>query len=187
MSKVLPISIAQIFAIAPTPEALFTALMPALGKSLDCDRCFLYLRDPQTEMGRVPFCWIRKASIPRVYDEEWRAEPKSLPLEDPMFAAALQTLPSITVNDVETARAEVLNRQFEQKSFGHRALIHAHLCYDKRLWGVLQPCVFNSPKDWSNEEQQLVEQVTSLITPHAIHYVEAHKPSNTHPRYFASP
>jgi GAF domain-containing protein len=176
VNKVLPVSVAQVFAIAQTHEALFTALMPALGKSLDCDRCFLYLRDPYTQMGRVPFCWIRDASVPRVYDEAWKAEPKSLPFEDPMFTAALRTSPSITVNDVETASADTLNRQFEQKNFGHRALIHAHLCYNKLLWGVLQPCVFNSPKDWSDQEQQLVEQVVSMMTPYAIHYVEMHKP-----------
>jgi GAF domain-containing protein len=64
MNKVLPVSIAQAFAIAQTPEALFTALMPALGEALECDRCFLYLRDPQTQMGRVPFCWGRDASVP---------------------------------------------------------------------------------------------------------------------------
>jgi GAF domain-containing protein len=172
MNKALPVSVAQIFARNQAPEALFTALMSALGESLDCDRCFLYLRDPETRMGRVPFCWIRNASVPRVYDEDWKAEPESLLLEDPMFAAALKTSPSITVNDIETASPEVLNRQFEQKSFGHRALIHAHLSYENRLWGVLQPCVFNSPKYWSDEEQQLVDRVASLITPHAVHYVK---------------
>lgn len=178
MDKDFPPSIAQVFTEAQTPEALFSALMPVLGESLDCDRCFLYLRDPQTRMGRVPFCWFRDASIPKVYDKQWKVEPETLPLEDPMFAAALRTDPSITVNDVETVSTGVLNRQFEQKSFGHRALIHAHLCHQNRLWGVLQPCVFNSPKNWSDEEQQLVEQVVRLITPHAIHYVETHKPSN---------
>jgi hypothetical protein len=176
MNEVLPVSIAQVFATAPTPEALFTALMPALGESLECDRCFLYLRDPQTQMGRVPSCWIRDASIPRIYDTDWKAERKSLPLQDPMFAAALRSSPSITVNDVETASPQVLNLRFEQENFGHRALIHAHLCQDQFLWGVLQPCVFNAPKDWSIREQQLVDQVVNLITPHAINYVKMHKP-----------
>ena len=179
VNKVLPVSVAQVFAIAQTPEALFTALMPVLGQSLDCDRCFLYLRDPYTQMGRVPFCWVRNVSVPRIYNEDWRVEPKSLPSEDPMFAAALRTSPTITVNDVETASAYTLNLRFEQENFGHRALIHAHLCHDKLLWGVLQPCVFNAPKDWSDQEQQLVEQVVSMITPYAIHYVEMHKPPLT--------
>jgi GAF domain-containing protein len=178
MDEVLPASIAQVFAIAQTPEALFVSLMPALGESLDCDRCFLYLRDPQTQMGCVPFCWIRDASVPRIYDLNWKAEDKSLPSEDPMFAAALRTSPSITVDDVETASPQVLNLRFEQENFGHRALIHAHLCQDQFLWGVLQPCVFNAPRYWSTEEQQLVDQVVNLITPHAIAYVRTHKPIN---------
>jgi GAF domain-containing protein len=179
MNEVLPVSIAQVFAIAQTPEALFTALMPALGEALECDRCFLYLRDPQTQMGRVPFCWGRDASVPRIYDPDWKAEDKSLLCEDPMFASALRTDPSITVDDIETASPQVLNLRFEQENFGHRALIHAHLCQDQFLWGVLQPCVFNSPKYWSTEEQQLVDQVVSLITPHVIAYVKTHKPMNT--------
>jgi GAF domain-containing protein len=179
MNEVLPVSIAQVFAVSPTLEALFTALMSALGESLECDRCFLYLRDPKTQMGRVPFCWVRDASVPKIYNPDWKLERKSLALEDPMFAAALRMSPSITVNDVETASPQVLNLRFEQENFGHRALIHAHLCQDQFLWGVLQPCVFNVPKYWSTEEQRLVDQVVSLITPHAIDYVKMHKPTNT--------
>jgi GAF domain-containing protein len=180
MNEVLPASIAQVFALAQTPEALFAVLMPALGEFLECDRCFIYLRDPKTQMGRVPFCWVRDASVPRIYDTDWKLEQKSLPLEDPMFAAALRTSPSITVNDVETAGPQVLNLRFEQENFGHRALIHAHLCKDQLLWGVLQPCVFNAPRYWSTEEQRCVDQVVRLIMPHAVDYVEMHKPINTY-------
>lgn len=90
-----------------------------------------------------------------------------------MFAAALRTDPSIFVEDVETASPQILNRQFEQESFGHRALIHAHLCQDNQLWGVLQPCLFGRPRVWTEEERQSIHQIVQAITPNAIAYTQA--------------
>jgi len=169
----LPASLANVLTTDSTPEALFNALIPALGDYLACDRCFLYLREPNTRLGRVPFCWVRHADIPTVYDEDWKLEPPSLPDHDPMFAAALRTEPSIVVDDVETASANTLNKQFEQENFGHRALIHAHLCYEGQLWGVLQPSVFGQPRHWTQVEQATIEQVVQAITPIAVAYVKA--------------
>ncbi|MBW4582131.1 MAG: GAF domain-containing protein [Tildeniella nuda ZEHNDER 1965/U140] len=171
----LPDSIASILTTAATPDALFTALMPALGAYLECDRCFLYLREPSTHMGKVPFCWVRNAEMPMVYDEEWKLEPPSLPDRDPMFAAALRTEPSVVVEDVETASPDTLNQQFERENFGHRALIHAHLCHGGQLWGVLQPSVFGRPRQWTCAEQATIAQVVQAITPSAIAYVKAIK------------
>jgi GAF domain-containing protein len=169
----LPPSLANVLTTASTPEMLFNALMPALGDYLACDRCFLYLREPNTCLGRVPFCWVRHADIPTVYDEDWKLDPPSLPDHDPMFAAALRTEPSVVVDDVETASADTLNKQFEQENFGHRALIHAHLCYEGQLWGVLQPSVFGHPRQWTQAEQATIEQVVQAITPSAVAYVKA--------------
>jgi GAF domain-containing protein len=169
----LPSSITHLLTASQTPEALFHALMPALGEFLDCDRCFLYLREPTTRMGRVPFYWVRHAGIPIAYDKDWKLEPASLPDDDPLFAAALRTEPSIFVEDVETASPDVLNREFERQSFGHRALIHAHLCEDEQLWGVLQPCLFGRPRQWTLAEQQAIDQLVQLITPQAIAYIRA--------------
>ncbi|XGV96836.1 MAG: GAF domain-containing protein [Leptolyngbya sp. BL-A-14] len=170
MTDCLPPAIASLLTASSTPEALFDALMPALGAFLDCDRCFLYLRDPATRLGRVAFCWKRHPDIPTVYDQDWKLEPADLPDRDPMFAAALRTDPSIFVEDVETASPQVLNRQFEQESFGHRALIHAHLCHDKQLWGVLQPCVFDHSRKWTPAEREVIAQIVPAITPKAIAY-----------------
>lgn len=169
----LPPSIAQVFADHKAPETFFTALMPVVGKFLNCDRCFLYLRDPETGLGRVPFFWLRDASIPKIYDEHWKSEPAFLVSEDPMFAAALRLEPSIFINDIETADVKILSKQFEKKSFGHRSLIHAHLCKDNRLWGILQPCIFNNPRDWTNTERQVINHITVMITPIAVEYVLA--------------
>lgn len=154
------------------PDAVFSALMPALAGALECDRTFLYLRYPDTRMGKVPFCWCRSADIPTVLDVDWKEEPKSLPDEDPMFAAALRTAPSIFVEDVETASPDVLNKDFEQKNFGHRALIHAHICHDGQLWGVLQPSMFGKPRVWTDEERSLIATIVEKITPLAVSYVK---------------
>ncbi|PSR15973.1 GAF domain-containing protein [filamentous cyanobacterium CCP3] len=149
-------------------------VLAVLGQQLQCDRVFLYVRNPAADIGRVPFCWTARSSVPTIYDPEWKPEPSSLADEDPMFAAALRAQPSIFVEDVETAGPEVLNREFEHKTFGHRALIHAHLCSEQMLWGVLQPCVFDTPRTWSQRDRQLIEQAVAWLTPVAMTYVRAH-------------
>jgi GAF domain-containing protein len=171
MFDYLPPAIADILNRSKTPEALFTALMPALGLYLDCDRCFLYVRYPTTCLGKVPFCWIRNDDIPMIEDEGWKLEPSNLSERDPMFAAALRTEPSIVVEDVETASPDILDKQFERESFGHRALIHAHICHAGELWGVLQPCIFDRSRQWKQVEQSAIAQIAQAITPSAIAYV----------------
>ena len=167
----LPDAIERILNRSPTPPVLLAELMPALGEFLQCDRCFVYLRDPQTRLGGVPFCWRRNETIPEIHNDTWQLEPESLTSEDPMFAAAVRTEPSIFVEDVETASDRVLNRQFEAENFGHRALIHAHLCQDRQLWGVLQPSVFDRPRIWTQSERATIECLVAQITPLAVRYV----------------
>jgi GAF domain-containing protein len=152
---------------------MFAALLPALGEILQCDRVFLYLRNPETTMGKVDYCWRRNSDIPLVKDKNWKLEPANLPEEDPLFAAGLRTEPSIYVEDVETADPKVVNREFERKAFGHRALIHAHLCWDNQFWGVLQPCVFGNKRVWSESDRAVINQVVSKIVPLAVAFVKA--------------
>lgn len=156
-----------------TPDAVFSAALPALGDALQCDRVFLYLRDPHTRFGKVPYCWRRSSEYPDTSTVEWSQEPESLPQEDPLFAAALRTEDSIFVEDVETANPLVVNKAFEQKNFGHRALIHAHLCFDGMLWGVLQPCVFGQPRVWTEEDCKIIALAIEKFTPLAVAYVRA--------------
>lgn len=154
-------------------DAIFTALMPALCEVLQCDRCFLYLRSPDTTLGKVPYCWCRSPKYPDVRTAEWSKELEFLCKEDPLFAAALRAEPSIFVEDVETADPRVVNLAFEQENFGHRALIHAHICLTGQLWGVLQPCVFEHPRVWTPEDRAIIDLVTEKITPRAVAYVKA--------------
>ncbi|MHC5598201.1 MAG: GAF domain-containing protein [Nostoc sp.] len=169
----LPSAIAKIVESSQTPEALFSALLPAIGDFLQSDRCFLYLHNPQNHLGRVAFCWIRTPDVPTVYNEDWAEQPPNLVDEDPMFAAALRAKPSIFVEDIETAEPQVLNRQFEQKYFGHRALIHAHIRQDDQLWGILQPCIFGHPRIWTEYERVVINNLVEKITPIAVDYVKS--------------
>lgn len=171
----LPTVLENILATHNEPGVVFSALLPALGGVLQCDRCFLYLRAPQTQIGKIAFCWRRSDRFPDVTDPDWKAEPASLPNEDPLFAAALRTEPSIFVEDVETASPEVVNRDFERENFGHRALIHAHLCHEGQLWGILQPCVFEQPRVWTQRDRSIITQLDPKITPLAVAYVKSTK------------
>jgi GAF domain-containing protein len=175
MTEQSPTVLEEILADSNEPDVVFSALMPALCDVLQCDRCFLYLRNPQTRMGKVVYCWRRNPEFPDVSDSEWKEEPESLALQDPLFAAALRTETSIFVEDVETASPEVVNLAFEQKNFGHRALIHAHLCQDGALWGILQPCIFGKPRVWTEKDRKAIAQLEKKLTPLAVAYVKAAK------------
>jgi GAF domain-containing protein len=168
-----PLVLEKILATDSEPDAVFSALLPALCEILECDRCFLYLRNPHNNIGKIAYCWLRSPQYPDVSDSEWKEEPESLPKEDPLFAAALRTEPSIFVEDVETASPEVVNLAFERENFGHRALVHAHLGQDGVLWGILQPCVFGKPRLWNEFDHFVITQVTEKITPLAIAYVKS--------------
>ncbi|MBD2446239.1 GAF domain-containing protein [Nostoc sp. FACHB-152] len=168
----LPVAIQSVFDQHSEPDAILSNLMPALGEVLQCDRCFLYSRNPETKFGRVSHCWRRNQDIPEIGDPDWKLEPAGLPDEDPMFAAALRTAPSIYVEDVETADPKVLNKEFERQNFGHRALIHAHLSQDGQLWGILQPCVFSEQRTWSERDRAIITQLESKLVPVLIDYVK---------------
>ncbi len=169
----IPTVLEQILAASSDPQTVFSALMPTVGEVLQCDRTFLYLRNPQTLYGKAAFCWRRSDEFPDVSEPDWKKEPTSLPKEDPMFAAAVRTEPSIFVEDVETASPEVVNLAFEQENFGHRALIHAHLCQDGGLWGILQPCIFGKPRIWTQKDRSIIAYLEKKITPLAVAYVKA--------------
>ncbi len=166
-------TIDKIFTDYKEPVAVFTALLPEIGEVLQCDRIFLYLRNPQTKFGKVVSCWRRTLEIPDIDDYQWKKEPESLRQEDPLFAAALQTKPSVYVEDVNTASIDIVNKDFEQKTFGHRALVHAHLCKDGQLWGILQPCIFGKPRIWTKSDRLIISQIEPKLIPLVIKYINS--------------
>jgi GAF domain-containing protein len=166
----LPPKLADVFAKHQQPEALFTALLPKVCEVLQTDRCFLQVRNPDLRLSRI-FCWRRCPAFPDVSTATWQPEE---PWEDrdPMFAAALRADPSIFVEDVETAGSEVLNLDFERETFGHRALIHAHICQEGKLWGILQPCIFGHPRVWSSEDRAIVAKIIERVRSSVVSYGE---------------
>ena len=108
----------------PYDKTLYEA-MKVVGETLNADRCFIYVRQPDQERGRIAFCWRKDGSIPDVVQPDWQPDTTDLPQEDPLFRSALDSTKVIYVDDVKTAGPGVLNEAFENKTFGHRALIHA--------------------------------------------------------------
>lgn len=153
----------------PDPETVFTTLLPALCNVLQCDRCFLHIRNPHTRRYRN-ICWRQTDRLPDTSTEGWEYE-QEWERDDPMFAAALRTEHSIFVEDIETASPTVVNREFERSNLKHRALVHAHLCQENLLWGILQPSVFGHPRAWDESERAIINQVTERLTPIVICYV----------------
>lgn len=148
------------------PETALTELVKLVGESLQADRCFLYVRHPAAGRGKIAFCWCRDATIPNVIQKNWQDDVTDLPNEDPLFRAAFHDQPSVYVDDVETAPPTVLNREFEAKTFGHRALIHGHITETGQLWGILQPCVFGPPRTWTEADRAFVEPLLpALVEP----------------------
>jgi GAF domain-containing protein len=168
---VLPQALRDVFAASDQPEEVFAALLPAICTVLQTDRCFLHLRDPQTRMYQN-LCWRRSPDLPDVSTNGWEPE-SEWEREDPMFAAALRTDPPIFVEDIETASPDILNVNFEREYMGHRALIHAHVVQDGLLWAILQPCIFGHPRQWSQFDRTVIDQVLEALKPLVLRYVKA--------------
>lgn len=154
-----------------TPDQTLNGVVKAVGTALGADRCFLYVRQPDRQHGRIAFCWRKDDTIPDVIQPDWQPDTTDLPREDPLIRAGLAMQPSVYVDDVETAGPEVLNQEFERKTFGHRALIHAHIQQDGQLWGILQPCVFMGPRHWTEIEKTHVEAALTRLQPVIEAYV----------------
>ncbi|MCU0523311.1 MAG: GAF domain-containing protein [Elainella sp. Prado103] len=166
----LPLCLEAIFAEYPQPEQVFQNLLPGVGDVLNVDRCFLEIRQPIDRCYRI-FCWRRSDQFPDLTTDGWQPE-QPWEQEDPLFEAALRAEPSIFVEDIETANPEVLNLNFEQQSFGHRALIHAHIRETGTLWGILQPCVFEHPRVWSPFDRAVIHTLTTRLLPWVKAYAE---------------
>lgn len=148
---------------APPAERLQAAL-DLVGPYLRADRCFLYVRDPARGRGRIALVWRLDEAVPDPR-HDWQDDAGDLPKEDPLFRAALAARPSVFVEDVSEAGPDVLNQEFERRTFGHRALVHAHITEGDTLWGILQPCVFGHPRHWTAAERAYLEESLPLLRP----------------------
>lgn len=169
----LPAAIDALLKQGHAPAETLNQVVQIVGKALNADRCFLYVRQPNQARGRTAFCWRKNDQIPdkNTIQPDWQADTTDLPAEDPLIRAGLDMKPSVYVDDVETATPDVLNRDFEQETFGHRALIHAHIQQEGQLWGILQPCMFGRPRHWTDEEKAQIEAILPSLQPVIAAYV----------------
>lgn len=142
-----------------------------IGEILNVDRCLLCVRDPSKERCRTPFVWRRTDSIAGdAFQKKWVDE-ESFVKDDPLYRAALACKPSIYITDVEKTASEILNREFEDRYFGHRAFIHGHIVKDQQLWGTLEPCVFDHPREWTENERNFIEALLPLLANHVKDFI----------------
>lgn len=163
--ELLPETITTLLRGQQPPEATLNQVVEQVAKALNADRCFLYVRQPDQQHGRIAFCWRKNDTIPDVIQPDWQADTTGLPQEDPLFRAAITLQPSVYVDDVDTAGPDVLNQEFERKTFGHRALVHAHITREGQLWGILQPCLFGQPRHWTHQQKTQIEAILPLLQP----------------------
>ena len=146
------------------PEARLQGALDLVGPYLRADRCFLYVRNPARARGRIALVWCLDEAVPDPR-QPWQDDAGDLPQEDPLFRAALACQPSVFVDDVSEAGPDVLNQEFERRTFGHRALVHAHITENGQLWGILQPCVFGHPHHWTAAERTYLNEAVGLLLP----------------------
>lgn len=171
----LSATIEKLIEAGHSPAYTLNQVVQIVGETLEADRCFLYVRQPDQGRGRTAFCWRKSQDIPdkNTIQPNWQPDTDELPAQDPLIRAGLAMKPSVYVDDVDTAGPEVLNRQFEQETFGHRALIHAHIQADNKLWGILQPCLFGRTRHWAEEEKTQIETILPHLQPVIAAYVTA--------------
>lgn len=163
----LPAAVDQLLAQNQPPAETLNQVVQIVGTTLRTDRCFLYVRRPDAGLGRSAFVWYKDERVPRknAYQPDWQADTIDLPAEDPLIRAGLNNQPSVFVDDVEAAGPDVLNREFEAETFGHRALMHAHIQKDGQLWGILQPAVFGHPRPWTSDEKEQIQAILPKLQP----------------------
>ncbi|GAB3805983.1 hypothetical protein GCM10028819_40410 [Spirosoma humi] len=169
----LSATIEKLIEAGHSPAHTLNQAVEIVGTTLEADRCFLYVRQPDQARGRTAFCWRKSQAIPdkNTIQPRWQPDTDELPAQDPLIRAGLAMKPSVYVDDVDTAGPEVLNRQFEQETFGHRSLIHAHIQADNKLWGILQPCLFGHARHWTEEEKRQIEAILPRLQPVIAAYV----------------
>lgn len=170
----IPAKLRAVFDSSASGDDKMARLMEVLCDVLACDRCLLFLRDPETRKTRCThgyetdpgFAFDRP-------DEGWVAHPTTIETDDPMFAEALRNPEALFIEDIETAPSELVNAEYERKHFKHRALIHAPLRHDGKLFGVLEPCTMEEPRVWSADDREVTAWTMKQLTPIAMDYIAA--------------
>jgi len=170
----IPAKLRDVFASDATDDAKMTRLMEVLCDVLDCDRCLLFLRDPATRKTRCTHGYHTDPAFAFDRpDQGWVPHPPSIETDDPMFAEAMRNPDALFIEDIETAPSDLVNAAYEREHFKHRALIHAPLQHDGKLYGVLEPCTMTEPRAWSEADREITAWTIKQLTPIAMDYIAA--------------
>lgn len=154
-----------------TTTDILNNVVKNIGEILDVDRVFLCVRDPLKERCRTPFVWRRHESIAGDFFQGKWVDESSFINDDPLYRAALACQPSRYITDVSKASPQILNQQFENQYFGHRAFIHGHIIKHGQLWGTLEPCIFDHPRQWTNDEQVFIETLLPILADYVEKFI----------------
>ncbi|MEO1390687.1 MAG: GAF domain-containing protein [Cyanobacteria bacterium J06634_6] len=168
----LPEGIASIFQETSDPDAVLTALMPAVVDALQCDRCFIFIRDPQRQRTRITHGYSRETRWSTMVQTGWSLESPNLNSKDPLTLSAYQSPEAKFIDDIETAPPGSLDIQLERSVFGHRALVHAPIYNDAEFYGILEPCVFDIPRRWAESDRELIQNLQLVLGSWIVRYLQ---------------
>lgn len=108
----LPAPLDKIFANTQNLPVFFDRLMVAMVELLHCDRCYLYLRDPQFLWYKIPHCHCSDSEIINLKELEKQTEPIYLADENPLFAAAKNCETTVFIENMDEVIANSTNSNF---------------------------------------------------------------------------
>ena len=181
MDAAIPAELRALFADDAGGDAVLARLVEVYGRAVGADRCVLFLYQPEEKLAAMTHTWqARPEWALASRSASWRRLPADLARQDPMYALALVDPQALYIDDVESARPELVNLAYEREHFGHRALIHAPLLETPpgagrggRLWGVLEPCTMTAPRVWSERDRAITAWTQARALPLARRFVEA--------------
>jgi GAF domain-containing protein len=177
MTEQLNILLAQPLQAKVDTSTTLQELTKVIGKLLQAHRCCLFLRDPVTRLSQMTHEWVTNPEQTlRRDNSEWTVESPTLEQDDPMFAEALARPEALYINDIRTADPALVNGAFEEQHFGHRALVHAPLYHEGKMYGILEPCVFGESRAWSAAHRAVIERVQTPLAALAAEFVAANCP-----------
>ena len=68
----LPSPLDEIFADRRDLPYFFDRLMAGIAQLLNCDRCYIYLRDPEFHFCQIPHCYVVAPEIPNLSQKHKR-------------------------------------------------------------------------------------------------------------------
>ncbi len=158
-----------------------TEIVRLYAQALSCQRCILYCRQPDLRRAKTTHAWWSQEKEEYAvgweswFASEWVDEgPPNA--EDPLYTEALKNPEAMFIGDIENDPTGLVNLEFEQRVFKHRALIHAPVYYLGKFYGILEPSQFGEPRDWSAADRAITTWTQNQLGPIMADYVATHGP-----------